>query len=244
MLEDTNIIFDEKSHTYTHKTAGKCTSATTVLGKFKKPFDKNFHATRVAKKECVTVDYVLEMWEHEKNKACERGTFIHKLLEDYIAYGDTGDDLSYNWLFKAYNSVVERAIGTIKEVLCENIVYNTEFKVAGMADLIYHIRGNKFIVGDFKTNKAFNFSSAYGEHMLAPVDHLQNCEFNVYGLQLSLYAYMYEKMTGKKCAKCVIFYLRDNAFIPYHVNYMKAEIESLLSTFNQLYNVESEALEK
>lgn len=68
MLKDTTISFDEKNHTYTHKTAGILTSATTVLGKFKKPFDRDFHASRVAKRECVTVDYVLEMWEHEKKK--------------------------------------------------------------------------------------------------------------------------------------------------------------------------------
>jgi len=234
MLTETDVHFDEASHTYTHNTEGKLTSATTVLGKFKKPFDREYHAGRIAKKECVTVEYVLETWEHEKTKACDRGTQIHKLLEDYIRFGEAEDH--YNWLYKAYNNVVERSIGSIDKVLCENIVHSTKFKVAGMADLIYNIKGDKFIVGDFKTNKKFNFSSLYGEHLLAPVDHLQNCEFNVYGLQLSLYAYMYEKMTGMRCSKCVIFYLKDNRFIPYHVNYMKAEVELLLTTFKQQYN--------
>jgi len=39
------IKFDEKSHTYTHtETKEKFISVTTLLGKYKKPFDKEFHA--------------------------------------------------------------------------------------------------------------------------------------------------------------------------------------------------------
>jgi len=82
-----------------------------------------------------------------------------------------------------------------------------------------------------KTNKKFRFSSPFGERMLAPIDHLHNCEFNVYALQLSMYAYMYEKLTGKKCRKCVIFYLKDDSFRAYHVNYLKSDIVALLNHY-------------
>ena len=47
------VKFDEKSHTYTHNTLGKLISVTTLLGKYKKPFDSNYHAERVAKREGV-----------------------------------------------------------------------------------------------------------------------------------------------------------------------------------------------
>jgi hypothetical protein len=92
-------------------------------------------------------------------------------------------------------------------------------------------KNGEFTIGDFKTNKKFRFSSPFGERMLEPVDHLHNCEFNVYALQLSMYAYMYEKQTGKKCRKCVIFYLKDDAFRAYHVNYLKADIEALFNYY-------------
>jgi len=46
-----------------------------------------------------------------------------------------------------------------------------------------------------------------------------------------MYAYMYEKQTGKKCRKCVIFYLKDDAFRAYHVNYLKSDIEALLNYY-------------
>lgn len=224
------VTFDEASHTYTHKDLGKFISVTTLLGKYKKPFDSHYHATRVAEREGVTKEMVLEMWEAEKNRACDRGTEIHKLLEDYINFGETA--ANYNWLFKTYNNVVERTIDKFQKVLCENILYNEEHKVAGMSDLIYEHSGDEFTVGDFKTNKKFRFSSSFGERLLAPVEHLHYCEFNSYALQLSMYAYMYEKLTGKKCRKCVIFYLKENRFLPYHINYMKSDVEAILRDYS------------
>lgn len=221
------IKFNEKSHTYTHvDTKERFISVTTLLGKYKKPFDKEFHARRVSDREGVPIDMVLEMWESEKNKACDRGNKIHKLLEDYIEYGEMDDN--HNWLYKTYDKSVEWYVDKFDNILSENVVYNEEFKVAGMADLIYEHKNGEFTVGDFKTNKKFRFSSPFGERLLAPVDHLHNCEFNIYALQLSMYAYLYEQMTGKKCRKCVIFYLKDDKFKPYHVNYLKSDIKAIL----------------
>jgi len=221
------IKFDETSHTYTHVDTGTpFISVTTLLGKYKQPFDRYGHSKRVAKREGVSQELVLEMWEEEKNRACTRGTDIHKILEDYISCGDVKDN--YGWLCKSYDTAAERSIDSFKNVLCENLLYDEEHLVAGMADLIYEHK-NEFTVGDFKTNKKFKFSSPYSERLKDPISHLHNCEFNVYGLQLSFYAYLYERMSGKRCRKCVVFYLQDDRFLSYHVNYMKAEVEAILA---------------
>jgi len=225
------IQFDEASHTYTHKdTKEKFISVTTLLGKYKPPFDSDKHATRVAKREGVPKELVLETWEEEKNRACDRGTRIHKLLEDYIEYGEVED--TYGWLYKTYDKVAERTIDPFESVLCENLLYSEDFKIAGTADLIYEHKGNEFTVGDFKTNKRFRFSSLYKEKMNFPVDHFDYCEFNMYALQLSFYAMLYERHTGQKCRKCVIFYLKEDRFIPYHVNYLKSDVYTILSNAN------------
>lgn len=223
------VKFDEASHTYTHEDHGKLISVTTLLGKYKKPFDSDLHAARVARREGVPKEMVLEMWEEEKNKACDKGTKIHKLLEDYITVGETRDN--FNWLFKSYDKSVERHVDSFKSILCEKLLHNDQYKVAGMADLIYEHSNNEFTLGDFKTNKKFRFSSQYGERLLAPVDHLQNCEFSNYALQLSMYAYMYEQLTGRKCRKLVIFYLSGDRFNAYHCNYLKSDVEKILEHY-------------
>ncbi|MDB4430252.1 PD-(D/E)XK nuclease family protein [bacterium] len=224
------ITFDEPSHTYTHNNTGeKFTSVTTLLGKYKKPFDADTAATRVAKREGVSKEMVLEMWDKEKNRACDRGTEIHKLLEDYITYGEQADH--WSWLYKSYDKSSNWNIDKFSKVLCEQLVWNEEFKVSGLADLIYEHKDNTFTIGDFKTNKRYRFSSDYGEYMLPPLDHLPVCEHSTYGLQLSLYAYLYEQITGKKCRKLVIYYLEKDRFVAHHPSYMKAEVKELLKHF-------------
>ena len=223
------VKFDEASHRYTHDTHGEFVSVTTLLGKYKKPFDSGVHAARVAKREGVSVEMVLEMWDIEKNKACDRGTHIHKLLEDYITVGETQDD--YGWLYKSYDKGVERTIDKFKKIHCERLLHNTDYMVAGTADLIYEHSNGEFTVGDFKTNKRFRFSSQYGERLLGPVSHLHNCEFNIYALQLSMYAYLHELATGKKCRKLAIFYLQGDRFVTYHCNYLKSDIKNILDNY-------------
>lgn len=225
------ITFTEWNHTYTHNETGeKFTSVTTILGKYKKPFDAKTAADRVAKREGVSREIVLEMWEKEKNRACDRGTNIHKLLEDYITVGEQVDE--WGWLYKTYDKCAEYNIDKFKKVRCEELLWHEELKVSGLADLIYEHNDGTFTVGDFKTNKRYRFSSQYNEWMLAPLDHLQVCENSTYAMQLSIYAWLYEKLTGLKCRKLSIFYLQGDRFVCYNSAYLKAEVENLMADFS------------
>lgn len=226
------IIFDEASHTYTNNISNeKYISVTTLLSKYKKPFDKELHSLRVSKREGVPQEMVLEMWEQENKRSTDRGTHIHKLLENYLNEGDIVKD--YNWLYKSYNNVIANNISSFSSFKSEQLLYNDEFKVAGTADLIYD-HGEYFTVGDFKTNKRFLFTSKYNEYFNDPISHLSYCEFNSYALQLSMYAYMHEQLTGKKCCNIVIFYLNENNFIPVHCNYLKQDIINMLRHYKEL----------
>ena len=228
------IVFDEKSHTYTNKnTKEEYISVTTLLGKYKTPFDKDKHSLRVAEREGVSQELVLEMWEKENKKATDRGTNIHKLMENYVSFGGKEED--YSWMYKSYDKVVSYTVDKYKKIYCENLLYNHDFKIAGTADLIYD-HGDYFTIGDFKTNKKFKFTSDFNEHFKTPVDHLLYCEFNNYALQMSMYAYMHEKISGKKCKKIVVFYLKEDKWIPIHCNYLKSDINAILTHYKQEKN--------
>jgi ATP-dependent exoDNAse (exonuclease V) beta subunit len=224
------IVFDEASHTYTNaETQEKYISVTTLLGKYKTPFDKDKHSLRVAEREGVSQELVLEMWEKENKKATTRGTHIHKLMENYVSFGEKEED--YNWLYKSYDKAVSYSVSKFKKILSENLLYDHDNKIAGTADLIYD-HGDYFTIGDFKTNKRFNFTSDFNDHFKAPIDHLPYCEFNNYALQMSMYAYMYEKATGKKCKKIVVFYLNEDKWKPIHCNYLKTDIRNILTHYS------------
>lgn len=222
------IKFDEESHTYTNEESGdKYISVTTLLGRYKPAFDKDKHSKRVADREGVTQDFVLEMWDIENRKATTRGTAIHRVMEKYISYNEKEDE--HNILYESYDKC-QQYISRYRKVYSEQLMHNHEYKIAGTADLIYD-HGEYFTVGDFKTNKKFNFNSQYNEWLQHPVSHLQHCEFNDYALQLSMYAYMYEKHTRLKCKGLSIYYLIDGKWEMINCNYLKSDIQHILNDY-------------
>lgn len=90
-----------------------------------------------------------------------------------------------------------------------------DYLVSGTIDILC-IRDDKFVIGDWKTNRGgLKFESGYykkdktkkpqqetniwintTENLLPPVHNLSNCNGNVYNLQLSLYAFMVEYILG------------------------------------------------
>jgi len=226
------VFFNEEQHSYTNAEGENYISVTTLLSKYKNKFDTEKHATRVAQREGVTKEFVLQLWEDITKTATDKGTEIHKALEDYITKVETTCN-KHSDICKSYDDVVYNNIDEYKEVLSEKLLYNDEYKVAGTADLIYE-HDKYFTIGDFKTNKKFNFSSKYNEYFNEPLSHLNYCEFNSYALQLSLYAFMYEKYSGKQCRKIVIFYLDKYKFIPIHCNYLKSDIINLLKHYKNI----------
>ena len=224
------IYFDEKTHTYINTETGKeLISVTTLLGKYKPKFDRMENATRVANREGLDVDFVLDQWEKEKNKACDYGTAIHKVMEDFLV--ENKQEAEYESLYKSYKSLASYIFKGYNKFKAEERMNSIEDNIAGTADLVYE-KEKSFMLGDFKTNKRFNFHSSFNEYMVGPLSHLTVCEFNTYALQLSMYAYMYEKMTKKKCDGLVIFYKTDDIWRSINVNYMKSDIIALIADYN------------
>ena len=226
------VFFNKEQHSYTNSEGEKYISVTTLLSEYKNKFDTEKHATRVALKEGVTKEFVIQLWEDITKTATDKGTEIHKALEDYITKVEATCD-KHRDLCRSYDDIVNNNIDKHTEVLSEKLLYNDEYKVAGTADLIYD-HDKYFTIGDFKTNKKFNFSSKYNEYFNEPLSHLTYSEFNSYALQLSLYAFMYEKLSGKQCRKIVIFYLEQDKFIPIHCNYLKSDIINLLKHYKNI----------
>lgn len=220
------VKFDEPTHTYRNTETGeRYTSATQLISKFKKPFDSQYHAERVAKREGVPVEMVLESWEYEKEKSIVKGKNIHSLLENYVRYGETEKD--YTWLYKSFEKQREKLVGKSKKVYAEKLLWNHEYKLAGTCDLLYEHDSN-FTILDYKTNKVITAFSKYNEYLLPPVDFLSYCEYNVYALQLSIYAYMFENLSNKKVRNLHILYLNEDKFVSFNVPYMRQETKLLL----------------
>jgi len=222
------LVFDPIAHSYKNEFTGEIyMSASAVLSKFKKPFDADAVAERVAKKRKCTVAEVKAEWKQANDFSKEYGTEIHAAIEQYNKLGTY--DIKYVDLIQAYIDLdlIDSKRDTL---LVEQQVYNHEHKIAGTADIIRIKDKGGFSVFDFKTNKKFNMYSQYNDYLLSPVEHLPSCEYSNYALQLSLYAYMYQGITGRKINQLgIIYYDREKVkFTHYPVNYMKHEIVAML----------------
>jgi hypothetical protein len=241
------ITLNHLTHTYYNDEHPNVqyTSVTTLLSKYKKKFDEEFHATRVAAKRNITKDQVISEWREINLLANKYGTELHEILEKYLR--------APLRLYIPKNDFERKVIDAFK-VVCNdenlNIINSSGLKpehmmslefdetrgIAGCSDIIEDLENNYFNVWDFKTNKKFNFDSPYREHLLFPLEYLMACEYNNYAIQISAYAYMYEINTGKKFNRGGLFYWDKEKmtfkFIP--VPYMKKEAQLIIEHFKLL----------
>lgn len=205
------VVLNAATHTYTNtKTGEYYLSVSNLISQFKKPFDKEGVSKKIADREGVDQSVILETWETIKDVACDNGTACHVAHENFIKTGVVEE--GFESLINSYKIITAPLIKDTTKIYSEKLLYSIMHKVAGTSDLILET-GNIFYVLDFKTNKKFNFFSKYKDYFKSPINYLQQCELTVYGLQLSMYAYLYEQMSGKKCAGLKILYKKSLADI-------------------------------
>lgn len=228
------IVFFPEPHIYKNiETDEQYLSVTTLIGKYTPKFDTEKWANIKAKQAGCTPDEIKKQWDETRNYACDRGTSFHEAMENFLKFGEINPN--YEKVISYFGTCVEKIIENISTVQSELLLYNDEYKIAGTADIIWEHEDGTFTVGDFKTNKKFNYYSSYNEWMLNPISHLSECQYNKYAIQLSIYAYMYELMTGKKCRGMVLFYLNQNTgkLTPIFCNYLKHEVMLLLRDYKK-----------
>ena len=86
---------------------------------------------------------------------------------------------------------------------------------------------------DWKTSKRID-SKAYrnkkGNHLVTA--NIDDCNFNHYALQLSLYRYILETYYGLNISEQMIIHLMESDCIGYHAPYMKNHISSMIKHNN------------
>lgn len=183
-----DITLEESTHTYTDTQGIIYTPVSTVLGRYKEPFDRMAIATKTAKRQGLTVEEVLSDWD----SSAPHGTAVHRQIEGIFRGVDYGDSLIQPHL-KTFHQW--RATGATFHP--ESILCHRGLRIAGTADLLVEKPNGVWSIVDWKTNKAIYKNSFGGKMMKAPLDHLEDCNWIHYSLQLSFYAVMLERPIEK-----------------------------------------------
>ena len=221
------ILFDEASHTYKNSDTNRpYLSVSKLISLYKEPFDKEYWSKRTALKEGVSQQEILTRWETHTKDRCDYGKLKHSIVEEYLK-NDNIDDIS---LIKDFKTVFNKK--DYKRILSEELVYDDIYEVAGTSDIICDVDDATFDVYDLKTNSKFLFENKYGKYLKAPLNNLQQCQYNDYSIQLSLYAYLYSGLTNKKVRKICILYHDGKQFHTYPTPYLFWEISALLKHYS------------
>ena len=152
------------------------------------------------KKDPLTAEQVKKKWAEEGRVAREKGTLFHSLKEeeDKSSKDKPVFFTEFDGDIKPIKSLEELEDGIHPE-LC---LYNNEFQACGMTDraIIETIDGIRYVtLEDFKTSKTIDLESFYDSRnqkyatLNAPLNHIMDCNFMKYSLQLSMYAFFLEK---------------------------------------------------
>lgn len=199
------IKFIEKSHRYIDEKDRDLISVSKFMEKFKEKVDWNKIAERSAKKassegEIVTKEDILKKWANKRDKAAEIGTLFHSIREMELIEAN-----SCNF----YDNNCQVRIGTTdntykysipinnlenNSVYPELMIYDEEHMICGQSDKVIVV-DNFIHIWDFKTDaeitfKGFSNKWTSARKLLKPLDHLDDCNGNIYSIKMSMYMYM------------------------------------------------------
>ncbi len=163
--------------------------------------------------------------------AREYGTEVHLEIENWIKDGTDPKDIKSIVAAKWIGAYISKPnIETFPEV----IVYSKELGIAGTIDiLMMDKKSGEYVLIDWKTSKRIDKSSFNGKKGIKKEScTIDDCKYNHYALQLSLYRYILEKYYGIQVARQLVAQLKDDRVETYSMPYMKNEIITMLDSFN------------
>lgn len=237
---DNFVSLDEGTHTYTDRSGRQYLSVSAFRERFKPKFDRSIAYRCAGKGEYInmTPEQVLAKWDQYRDDRSEIGTQYHNAIE---RFEKSTMILPEDQHLKPMIFSVADQYREYYRIYQEQILYDEEFMLAGTTDKLLVTSSHKnspIDISDYKTNAKGVLVKDYDKYgkpdhkyFQEPLQHLLLSKYSDYALQLSIYAYMLEKKTGRRIGSLRIHFIpTDNPlghfFIP--VPYMKFEVIAML----------------
>jgi hypothetical protein len=240
-------------------------SVTTIIGLLKKPFDKETTALKSSKNKRskwygLTPKEIIDIWDQSNAVAIDLGTWYHNQRETDMVSHDTigrlGRDISIVKPIEQDGVKLAPDQNLVEGIYPEHMVYLKSAGICGQADRV-EVIGDTIDLYDYKTNKEIKLNAytnweGVTEKMLLPINHLDDCNYTHYSLQLSIYMYIMLKHNpnlkpGKIMLEHIIFkkegedkygnpiYAKDqdgnfivDKIVPYTLPYLKKEVIGII----------------
>lgn len=218
------IAFKSDDHTYVSINDEQINwiSVTTIINHFKKPFDAKKIAEKVSKTKKskwfgINPLEIQNIWNCESARATALGTYYHNQREtdicSFASMEKNGVTIPVIQPLALKDGLKIAPIQKLEPgIYPEHMVYLKSAGICGQSDLVEVVNNTVNII-DYKTNKEIKKESyinwdGISEKLSNPVNNLDDCNFNHYALQLSVYMYIILKHNPKlKVGKMLIHHV-------------------------------------
>ena len=216
------LIFKSETHSYTSLNPDELiewTSVTKFVSLFKDKFDTIKIAAKSSKNKRskwhgISPEEIQQIWANEAKRATDLGTWYHNQRESDITGIDTIERQGI--AIPIIKPIIQDGVKFAPDqkltegIYPEHLVYLKSAALCGQSDLVEVIKNTVNII-DYKTNKEIKTESyknweGISEKMLEPVSNLEDCNFNHYALQLSIYMYMILKHNPRLLAGTIFIH--------------------------------------
>jgi hypothetical protein len=239
---DLCIEFDEPTHRYTvNGTSAGWSSCTGFLHSFFPHFDPDGTIRKMMKSPKwpqskyygMSAADIKAQWSNSGKDASEAGTAMHLGIEmfhnsaEHLIDPAAKDSVEWRYFQNYWKECGE----DLEPYRTEWEVWSEEHKLAGSIDMIYRRKSDgKFVIYDWKRSKdiktANDFESGY-----PPLNHLPNCNYWHYTLQLNVYKWFLETFYGLEVAELYLIILHpDNTnYRRLRLNILEDEVQDMLA---------------
>ena len=264
-----SVIFQAENHKYQSLDPNEridWLSVTSFVGQFKQKFDPIKQSIKSSKNPRskwygMTPEDIQTHWANETDRAVTAGSWYHDQRESDLTSIDTIErsGVAIPIIKPIWDGKLKIAPNQklTEGIYPEHFVYLKSAGICGQSDRVEVVKDTVEIV-DYKTNKEIKKTSfvnweGKSQKMIGPCEHLDDCNFNHYSLQLSTYMYIVLKHNprykpGKMFLHHVIFEKEGEdqfgnpipkkdsngdpivkTVVPYEVPYLKAEILTMIN---------------
>ena len=189
------------------------------------PYDRPDYDKPKPVEEWVSEKDIDKLWKYKNHHATYEGSTLHDYAENYLSNRImpepkvSPEGLKFEEIEETYEVMKQHfhnfyndtvAKGKLIPVKSELVIGDKDLMLCGMVDqLFWNERYQCYQIWDWKTNTKLRMKSDYGNKMKGPLYMLDDCEFNTYSLQLSVYKKIIEMNTNIKLGESSIVWFNE-----------------------------------
>lgn len=197
--------YDDDHYYIDTNTGNRLTSVTKHITKYQQPFNKEYWLKIKADQRGISTEELDIEWTNLATYGKARGTYVHLKIEHltnnkvfkYPVPKEITEIGKQDMFLKevvVLDKQIDSFLNKIDLIPIKNELIVGSKQLAGQLDLLCYYN-DRLCIFDMKTDKEIKFNNKY-QKLHSPFENLDDCNYEKYRLQLSLYKYLIESNTS------------------------------------------------